>query len=78
MNEEILIELKNRLNEKFPVGIPRKEIGKATGNILHPRTLANADCIGEGISGRFRIGRNTVYPVQDVIDYLQSRIVVAA
>ena len=76
MNEEDLQELKKTLNEKFPFGIPRKEIGKATGNVCHPRTSANLDCIGEGIAGRFKIGRITVYPVHCVIDFIKSKIVV--
>jgi hypothetical protein len=78
MNQEFFKELENKLSEKFPIGIPRKEIGRATGNVLHPRTQANLDCLGEGIAGRFKIGRNTIYPVQNVIDFLQSKMTTAA
>ncbi|MFO8240605.1 MAG: hypothetical protein R6T90_06375 [Dissulfuribacterales bacterium] len=76
MNEKTLEELEKILTEKFPFGIPRKEIGKATGNILHPRTSANLDCLGEGIPGRFKIGRNTIYNVRSVIDFIKAKIVV--
>ena len=61
------------LNEKFPFGIPRKEIGRATGGILHPNTMANLDCLGEGIPGRFKIGRNTIYPVPGAIGFIRSK-----
>ncbi len=75
MNCQSLQELEKNLNEKFPFGIPRKEIGKATGNILHPRTCANWDCLEQGIAGRFKIGRNTVYPVDGVVDYIKSKTI---
>jgi|SaaInlLV_10m_DNA_2_1039722.scaffolds.fasta_scaffold20949_2 hypothetical protein len=78
MNEQVLQQLEKKLSEKFPFGIPRKEIGRATGNVLHPRTQANLDCLGQGIKGRFKIGRNTIYPVQNVIDFLQSKMTTAA
>ena len=74
MNEEALKELEKTLTEKFPFGIPRKEIGKATGGILHPRTCANGDSAGKAISGRFKIGRNTIYPVVGVIEKIVSKM----
>ena len=75
MNEQALRELERVLKEKFPCGIPRKEIGKATGSILHPRTCANNDCSqGTGIPGRFKIGRNMIYPVAGVIQHLKSKM----
>lgn len=77
MNEQTLQHSEKNLTEKFPFGVPRKEIGKATGGILHPRTAANLDCLGTGIPGRFKIGRNTVYPVQGVINFIKSKTVVA-
>ena len=72
--EDSLKAFEKYLNEKFPFGIPRKEIDRATGGILCPRTMANLDCLGEGIPGRFKIGRNTIYPVHCAIDYLRSKI----
>lgn len=60
MNEQALQELEKILKEKFPLGVPRKSIGRATGGILHPRTCANLDCLGVGITGRFKIGRSTI------------------
>ena len=78
MNEQTLQDLEKVLNEKFPFGIPRKEIGRATGGVLHPRTCANRDCNQDGVTGRFKIGRNTVYPVQGVIDFIKSKMTTVA
>ncbi|MFA5904989.1 MAG: hypothetical protein WC836_13720 [Desulfobacula sp.] len=73
MDEKTLRELEKTLTEKFPAGVPRPQIGIATGNLLHPRTQANLDCTGTGIKGRYRIGRLIVYPVSGVIDFLKSK-----
>ncbi len=76
--EDTLKALSKTLNEKYPCGVPRKEIGRATGNVCHPRTCANLDSLGEGISGRFKIGRNTVYPVQAVVDFIKTKTTAVA
>jgi hypothetical protein len=65
--------LEKTLTEKYPAGIPRHQIGKATGNLLHPRTVANLDSLGKGINGRFRCGRAVVYPVKEVVQFIQAR-----
>lgn len=75
--EDTLKALERILNEKFPIGIPRKEIGRATGNVLHPRTEANNDCSGDGIPGRFKIGRHMIYPVPGVIQRLRFKMTTA-
>ena len=54
--------------------IMRKYIKEKTGGILHPRTMANLDCLGEGISERFRIGNQICYPVEAVVEFLESRV----
>lgn len=71
MNEEALKKLEANLSIRFPLGIPRKKIGDATGGILHPRTMANQDSIGTGIKGRYKIGPQTVYPVAGVIQKIR-------
>lgn len=78
MNEQMLQELQKVLSEKFPFGIPRKEIGKATGGILHSRTEANNDCSGDGIPGRFKIGRHMIYPVAGIIQRVRSKMTTVA
>lgn len=74
MNEEMLESVEKELKAKFPLGIPRKNIREATGNILHPRTLANRDSLGIGIEGRYKIGRLTIYPVSQTVGFLKKRI----
>lgn len=75
MNEKTLEELTKTLSEKYPFGIPRKDIAKATGGILHPRTSANLDSLGTGIEGRFRINRSIIYPVGNVINFIRERTI---
>ncbi len=75
MNKQALKELEKLLKERFPIGIPRKDLGHATGNVLHPRTEANRDCAGEGIPGGFKCGRQMIYPVPGVIQYLKSKMI---
>ena len=72
--EATLEELEKRLHDKFPAGVPRKKIDVATGYILHPRTCANEDALGIGIQNRFKIGRNTIYPIRSIIVKLRSKI----
>jgi len=74
MDEKNLDNLQMVLEEKFPFGIPRKDIGEATGFVLHPRTMANADCMRKGIPGKFRIGGKIIYPVKGVISFIKNRM----
>ena len=61
--------------DKNPLGyIYRKDIAEKTGGLLNPRTLANLDCKGIGIQNRFRIGRQVCYQVQNVVDFLESKL----
>ena len=74
MNEEMLETFEKELKEKYPLGVPRKNIGKVTGGILHPRTCANLDSLKRGIPGRFKIGSRTIYPVSGVVQFLKEKI----
>jgi chitinase len=74
MNKEVIRALEEKMTKRFPFGIPRKEIAAATGNILHPRTLANLDSLGQGIKNRFKMGRLTVYPVPSVLEFISSKM----
>jgi len=53
--------------------VARTEFHKFTGGTVGNRTIANLDNIGEGPANRMRIGRKVVYPVIDVIKWLESR-----
>jgi len=62
------------LASKWPSSIvARTEIKNFTGGILTERYCANLDSKNIGIKGRIRIGRKVVYPVEAVIEFLESR-----
>ena len=76
MNKMEIIKMSelSKIIENNPVGfITRENIDKATGGLLHPRTMANLDSKGDGIKNRFRVGRTVCYPVCDVVDFLEQR-----
>ncbi len=54
--------------------ITRKEINRFTGGVIAPGTLANLDSQKRGIPGAFRIGRTVAYPVDQVCEWLISRL----
>ena len=53
--------------------VTRQEIAIFTQGMFSPFTLAAYDTQGKGPAGRFRIGRNTAYSVDAVIQWLESR-----
>lgn len=53
--------------------VSRREVELFTGGAVTARNLANLDCKGEGPDGSFYIGRNRVYPVNAMVDWLISR-----
>lgn len=62
------------LAEKWPSPfVSREEVGRFSGGILHPRTMANLDCLGKGPAGRVRVGRKVAYRVDDLVKWLEER-----
>lgn len=55
--------------------VARTEIGKFGGGIISEKYLANLDSAGKGPAGRVRCGRKVVYPVVQLIEWLESRTV---
>jgi len=53
--------------------VARDKVGEFSGGILHPRTIANLDCRGEGPKGRIRIGRKVAYDAIELAKWLASR-----
>jgi hypothetical protein len=53
--------------------ISRHEIGRFSGGICNPRTMANLDSLGKGPQGKIRIGRKVAYPVDSLIEWLEAR-----
>lgn len=62
--------------EKWPsTHVSRKEVGKFTGGLLNPRTLANLDSLGQGPKKKIRLGNKLIaYPVDVFINWLNERI----
>jgi len=57
--------------------ILRTKLSEKTGGLLHGRTMANLDSMGDlGIQGRISIGRKIAYPVEAVVEYLKSKVTV--
>jgi len=74
-NFELIQKIRTMLNQAFPLGlIPRRDLGKATGGLLNPRTLANLDCLGRGIEEPITVGRQVCYRVERVVEFLEGRI----
>ncbi len=74
MDNQIFEKLEKSMQEQYPYGVPRKFISSATGGMINPRTCANLDSLGRGIKGRFQFGRDIIYPVKCVIEYIRSKI----
>lgn len=52
----------------------RDQLGKFSANLLHPRTMSNADSRGEGPAGAIYFGRKVAYPTAAVADYIAARL----
>lgn len=52
--------------------VVRTEVGKFSGGLLHPRTMANIDSRGEGPE-RIRFGKKVAYPVDSLISWMEKR-----
>ncbi len=62
------------LKKDLPPIIARLEVGRLTGGVIHPRTLANLDSLGEGPKSRFYVGRKACYLTEDFLEWLDTRI----
>jgi len=53
--------------------VERQCLREFSGGALNSRTAANHDSRGDGIKGRIRMGRKILYPVQEVIAWMEAR-----
>lgn len=53
--------------------VARVEVKTFSGGTLNAKTMANLDSTGQGVKGRFRIGRQVVYPVNNLIEWMRAR-----
>jgi len=79
MDQKLLKPDFSQIIKNNPAGyILRKDLSKKTGGLLHGRTMANLDSLGQGIPGRIKIGnRKVAYPLQAVVEYLQKMVSVS-
>lgn len=68
-------DIYEQMAAKWPAAIvSRKEVGKFSGGLLNPRTMANMDSRGEG-PPRAKWGSRVVfYPVVDLVAWLRARV----
>ena len=65
--------LSKKLIESWPAPlVARAEVGRFSGGLLHPRTMANLDSLGEG-PGKITIGRRVAYDRDQLATWIESR-----
>lgn len=60
-------------NWKKPL-VPRTEVGEFSGGILHPRSMANRDSLGEGPS-KITVGKRVYYEPQALVDWMRQKYI---
>ena len=53
--------------------VERSKVAEFSGGALNDRTMANLDSKGQGIKSRIRMGRKILYPVQDLVAWMEGR-----
>jgi hypothetical protein len=62
------------LKNRWPSGVvARTQIPTFTGGAMSEKYVANLDSQGAGPDGRFKIGRKVVYPIDNLIRWLEAR-----
>lgn len=65
--------LKQKLIESWTAPIvARAEVGRFSGGLLHPRTMANLDALGEGC-GKIVVGRRVAYDRDALAAWIEQR-----
>lgn len=62
------------LKTTLPPIFARSEVGRLTGGIIQPGTMRNRDSRGDGIVGRFMVGRKVCYSREAFLTWLAARI----
>jgi hypothetical protein len=71
--EKTIIDL-GKLKEQWgSAWIARNQVGKFTGGLVAPRTMANHDSFGTGPK-RFKVKNKTGYQIDDFIAWLEGHI----
>jgi len=53
--------------------VARQEVDHFTGGVVSEKYMANLDSRGLGPKGRLRVGRKIVYPVGELVLWLEGR-----
>jgi hypothetical protein len=53
--------------------VARSEVGRFSGGLLNPKTLANMDCLGVGPE-RVTIGRKVSYKTASLVEWMRARV----
>lgn len=61
------------LADRLPPVMSRTEAPRLLGGMVSSKTLANADSLGIGPDGRFKIGRKVCYQTDLLLDWLEKR-----
>ncbi|GAB1411206.1 hypothetical protein MASR1M90_23600 [Desulfovibrionales bacterium] len=65
--------LSEKLIQSWPAPlVARAEVGRFSGGLLHPRTMANLDALGEG-PGKIVVGRRVAYDRDQLATWIESR-----
>ena len=67
----LLVQAGNKWSCTF---VPRSQVPKFTGGLYTVGTMANADCLGKGPEGGFRLGKQWCYPVSGLVSWLVSKL----
>jgi hypothetical protein len=70
--ENFIAEIKQALPPVFA----RDAVGRLTGGLISPRTLANLDSLGRGPRHRVRVGKKVAYSREAFIEWIESRTAV--
>ena len=65
----------DQLREHWPSTlVARTEVPKFCGGAISSGYLANEDSAGRGPRGAFRLGKRVVYPIDNLIEWLEERV----
>ena len=53
--------------------VPRMNVDEFSGGLLHPRTMANLDSLGEGPKRKVKMGRKVAYEINSLIEWMRER-----
>ncbi|MBE1426114.1 hypothetical protein H4684_002775 [Desulfomicrobium macestii] len=74
IEDHVLLNEFNELAAKWGKPfVPRTKVGIFSEGLLHPRTLANLDCLGIG-PGKIIMGKRVFYKTPDLIAWMQGRV----